>query len=272
MPEAIRDGIIVVLVISGPLVLAAAFIGLVIGVLQAATQVQEQTIGSALKIIGVFALIIFVGFWMYQYLNSYTSRTLTTAFTFVPKQTQKAVPGNAFREEEFKESFEKEKVDLETAQKPLRIEPLAEIETPFEGGGIPPGVPYLGGQEVKQKPEITRLAPPEIPKPPSVQVFKPSIPLAPLQEPKPLQVDGIPSFEGFPALEEGVKSTDEETPDEINPQINLVPGEPLTPVEIIEPGQRQANDNVDNNPENPSWINSLPPSLLAPGQVQQALN
>jgi flagellar biosynthesis protein FliQ len=256
MPEAIRDGIIVVLIISGPLVLAAAFIGLVIGVLQAATQVQEQTIGSALKIIGVFALIIFVGFWMYQYLNNYTSRVLTTAFTFVPRQTQKAVPGDAFREEEFKASFEKEKVDLETAQKPLRVEPLAEIETPFEGGGIPPGVPYLGGQGVEQRPEITKLIPPEIPKPPSVQVFKPSIPLAPLQEPKPLQVDEIPNLEGLPAFEEeGAKSIDELNPEETDLQINLVPGEPTTPSSTVESRQIEAQDNGKINPENPSWIN-----------------
>ena len=96
MPQAVRDGIIVVLVISGPLVMAAAFIGLVVGILQAATQVQEQTIGSALKIIGVFGIMIFAGFWMYQYLNQYTSRSLSAAFTSVTRQTQKARKENAF--------------------------------------------------------------------------------------------------------------------------------------------------------------------------------
>ena len=123
MPQAVRDGIIVVLIISGPLVLAAAFIGLLIGILQAATQVQEQTIGSALKIIGVFTLIIFAGFWMYQYLNQYTLRTFTTAFTVVPHRTQKVIPPGAKEDEDFKDQFE---------ERPLKVEPPENPKIPIQ--------------------------------------------------------------------------------------------------------------------------------------------
>lgn len=189
MPQAIRDGIIVVLVISGPLVLAAAFIGLVVGILQAATQVQEQTIGSALKIIGVFALIIVAGFWMYQYLNQYTTRTFANAFTFIPRQTQKAVPSGAFEEEEFQESF-KEKSDLEEAfSRPLKAEPLSIEGTGSKAteGGLPPGIPYLGAPDIPKPPVLSKILPPEI----KVQKFpkellKPVVPLADYQEPKPV--------------------------------------------------------------------------------------
>jgi flagellar biosynthetic protein FliQ len=158
MPQAVRDGIIVVLIVSGPLVLAAAVIGLVIGVLQAATQVQEQTIGSALKIIGVFGLIIFAGFWMYQYLSQYASRTLNSAFSFVPKQSQKAVPTGVFDEKKFNISFDEDK-DIPVPQLPK----AEKIEQAFPGGGAPPGVPYTGAPEVPKPPQITKLLPPSVP-------------------------------------------------------------------------------------------------------------
>lgn len=194
MPQAVRDGIIVVLVISGPLVLAAAFIGLVVGVLQAATQVQEQTIGSALKIIGVFALIIFAGFWMYQYLNQYTTRTLSGAFTFVPKQTQKAVPSGAFEKKVFKESFE-ESVRSVPSQEPLKVIPPEELQGPSQGGGIPAGIPYLGAPQPPKVPSQAKIAPAQLPQIPK-QVIKPNIPLSDFQEPKPISPPKPPEGAG----------------------------------------------------------------------------
>ncbi|GEM_PF-2822003 len=194
MPQAVRDGIIVVLVISGPLVMAAAFIGLVVGVLQAATQVQEQTIGSALKIIGVFAIIIFAGFWMYQYLNQYTSKSISSAFTSVTRQTQKAVPPNAFSGMEdmggFKENFGNR---INAANQPLEVIKPEKIEEKLPQGGLPPSG-YLGAPEIPKPPAVKKvLPPPEFPKVPA-RVVKPEIPLSKFQEPKtiePLKPEGI---------------------------------------------------------------------------------
>ena len=47
--------------ISMPCVLTAAAIGLVVGIIQAVTQVQEQTIAAAPKIFAVFLVIIIGG-------------------------------------------------------------------------------------------------------------------------------------------------------------------------------------------------------------------
>ena len=55
------EGFGVMLSISMPIVLTAAAIGLIIGVLQAVTQIQEQTIVAAPKIFMVFMVIIFGG-------------------------------------------------------------------------------------------------------------------------------------------------------------------------------------------------------------------
>ena len=181
MPQAIRDGIIVILIISGPLVLAAAAIGLIIGILQAATQIQEQTIGSALKIIGLFLLIILTGYWMFQYLNNYTARTISTAFTFVPRQGQKAVPTGAFKDEDFRT-----RINSESPIKPLNVIPPEKIETEEPGGGLAPGVPYVGMPQIPEPPIITKISPPKPPQP-QLQFAKPDLPLMGYQEPKQIE-------------------------------------------------------------------------------------
>ena len=56
--EYMAKGFVAMLSISMPCVLTAAGIGLVVGILQAVTQVQEQTIAAAPKILAVFLVII----------------------------------------------------------------------------------------------------------------------------------------------------------------------------------------------------------------------
>ena len=60
--EYLAQGFMIMLTISMPCVLVAAGIGLVVGILQAVTQVQEQTIAAAPKILGVFLVIVIGGF------------------------------------------------------------------------------------------------------------------------------------------------------------------------------------------------------------------
>ena len=225
MPQAVRDGIIVVLIISGPIVLAAALIGLIIGILQAATQVQEQTIGSAMKIIGVFALIIAAGFWMFQYLNQYTSRTLTTAFTIVPHKTQKVIPANTKENEAFKNQFEGNS----------SIEPPEKIETKFPEAGSPPGVPYAGSPSIpKIPPSTSKLLPPESPKIPS-QAIMPNIPISDFQEPI-----------SIPERKMQAEENNEPPQEENFPPLNLVPGNPVKQ-QIADPDLKQREETFSEN-------------------------
>ena len=59
--EYLAKGFMTMLAISMPCVLTAAAIGLVVGIIQAVTQVQEQTIAAAPKIFGVFLVIVIGG-------------------------------------------------------------------------------------------------------------------------------------------------------------------------------------------------------------------
>jgi type III secretory pathway component EscS len=72
-----------VLIVAGPVIIGAAAVGLIIGILQAATQIQDQTIPSTVKLIGVMVLLIVIGFWMFSYLTRFTEKTIGKAFSMV---------------------------------------------------------------------------------------------------------------------------------------------------------------------------------------------
>jgi flagellar biosynthetic protein FliQ len=59
--RAIREGLILVLILSAPPLLASVVVGFVVGIFQAATQIQDQTIGFVPKLLVVVLVIIAVG-------------------------------------------------------------------------------------------------------------------------------------------------------------------------------------------------------------------
>lgn len=220
MPEAIRDGILVVLIISGPLVLTAATIGLVIGILQAATQVQEQTIGTAVKILGVFGLMIIAGFWMFQYLNQYMSKTINTAFTIVPRRSQKVLGSDlygAMSNSDFSERINSEAV-------PLKVIEPEQIESKLPTGGGPPGSGYLGAPKIPEVPAKGDFLPPEPPRIPQESLMQ-ALPQG-FQELKPMP-DLIMST---PKKEEATDQIKNESID--TQKINLIPGIPKKRVDL----------------------------------------
>ena len=64
--------------VSAPLLLTALVIGLVVSILQAATQINEQTLSFIPKLLGVFAATIIAGPWMVQVLVDYMQRLFTS--------------------------------------------------------------------------------------------------------------------------------------------------------------------------------------------------
>ena len=69
--------LILILYLSLPAVLAASGIGLIVGLLQALTQIQDQTIQHALKLIGVVVVIVATSSWVGGELLAYTDRIFT---------------------------------------------------------------------------------------------------------------------------------------------------------------------------------------------------
>jgi flagellar biosynthesis protein FliQ len=69
-----RDGILTFLKVAAPLMLVALLIGLVISLLQALTQIQEQTLIYVPKIIAVFAVMLLLLPFMGDALAGYMTR------------------------------------------------------------------------------------------------------------------------------------------------------------------------------------------------------
>lgn len=69
-----RQAIEMTLILSGPLLLAALVIGLIISIFQAATQINEQTLSFIPKLVGIFLVLILAGPWMLQMMVDYIRR------------------------------------------------------------------------------------------------------------------------------------------------------------------------------------------------------
>lgn len=73
-----RQAIEMTLIISGPLLLAALVIGLIVSIFQAATQINEQTLSFIPKLVGMFIVLILAGPWMLQMMVDYIRRLFET--------------------------------------------------------------------------------------------------------------------------------------------------------------------------------------------------
>ena len=73
----IRDALTTALLLAAPFLLVTAVIGLTVSVLQAATQVQEQSIAFILKIVAVGLMLILLGSWLFTTMLDYTNRVFS---------------------------------------------------------------------------------------------------------------------------------------------------------------------------------------------------
>ncbi len=62
----------ITILLSAPLLLAALIIGLLVGVFQAATQINEMTLSFIPKLIGMAGTLIVAGPWMLKTIVGYT--------------------------------------------------------------------------------------------------------------------------------------------------------------------------------------------------------
>ena len=77
-----KKAIQTVLMCAAPMLLSGMIIGLIISVLQAATQVNEQTLTFIPKIVAVFLTLLFFGPWIIKTLVAFTGGVYETLATF----------------------------------------------------------------------------------------------------------------------------------------------------------------------------------------------
>ena len=70
--DLVRDAVGVAIRLAGPMLLLSMIIGVVVAIFQAVTQIHEQSIGFALKLIVVITVLLLAGGWMLDTLKDYT--------------------------------------------------------------------------------------------------------------------------------------------------------------------------------------------------------
>ena len=78
-----EKGIYTILMVTGPLLLLALIVGLLVSIFQATTQIQEQTLAFIPKIVAVLLGIVFFGPWMLATMVEFTSNIFQNMNQFV---------------------------------------------------------------------------------------------------------------------------------------------------------------------------------------------
>lgn len=69
-----QQAILVMLLLAAPMLLTALVIGLVVSILQAATQINEMTLSFIPKLLGIVAAMVISGPWLITYFTDYVRR------------------------------------------------------------------------------------------------------------------------------------------------------------------------------------------------------
>ncbi|MBR1373566.1 flagellar biosynthetic protein FliQ [bacterium] len=137
LTEYLAKGFMTMLSISMPCVLTAAAIGLVVGIIQAVTQVQEQTIAAAPKIFAVFLVIIIGGLGFMKLLTNLFTEGTNLAFQTITKNDTFALPADYYK---YTTPFEEE----------MKQDKFKNVPTVEEVMKNPGKVPYIDkGQKIK---------------------------------------------------------------------------------------------------------------------------
>jgi flagellar biosynthetic protein FliQ len=78
-----QQGLYILLMVSAPVLLAVLVVGLIVSIVQAATQINEATLSFVPKIVAAVAVLAVAGPWMMTTLVEYIQRTLQAIPTAV---------------------------------------------------------------------------------------------------------------------------------------------------------------------------------------------
>lgn len=78
-----QDTIMTMLMVAGPMLVAALVAGLVVSIIQAATQINEMTLSFIPKVLVIFGVLLVTGPWMLQKLVTFTQGIIANIPTMV---------------------------------------------------------------------------------------------------------------------------------------------------------------------------------------------
>ncbi len=78
-----REAMVVAMMLAGPPLILGLIVGLAVSILQATTQIQEQTLTFVPKIIAVFLGILLFGSWMLNTIVRFTENLIGSLPTLI---------------------------------------------------------------------------------------------------------------------------------------------------------------------------------------------
>lgn len=72
--DVLQDAFLVLIRVGGPVLIIALVIGLVVSIIQATTQIQEQTLSFVPKLFSILLTLVILGNFMLNTLISFTER------------------------------------------------------------------------------------------------------------------------------------------------------------------------------------------------------
>jgi flagellar biosynthetic protein FliQ len=72
--EIIREAMWVCALVAGPVLVMVLLLGVIVGIIQAATSINEMTLSFLPKLIGVMLLVLLIGNWQLQVLADFARR------------------------------------------------------------------------------------------------------------------------------------------------------------------------------------------------------
>ncbi|OWY39526.1 flagellar biosynthetic protein FliQ [Xenophilus sp. AP218F] len=70
----IQNALYVLIIVAAPVLLVSLLVGLLVSILQAATQINEMTLTFIPKLLAMFLVLVLAGPWMLETMIEYTTR------------------------------------------------------------------------------------------------------------------------------------------------------------------------------------------------------
>jgi flagellar biosynthetic protein FliQ len=70
----VQNALFILIIVSAPMLLTSLLVGLLVSILQAATQINEMTLTFIPKLLAMFLVMVLAGPWMLNTLVDYTVR------------------------------------------------------------------------------------------------------------------------------------------------------------------------------------------------------
>ena len=74
------EALLLILIMSGPPIIFASIVGLFVAIFQAATQIQEQTLSFAIKMVVVMATVVLMGGWLGSLIYQFAIKIFTNFY------------------------------------------------------------------------------------------------------------------------------------------------------------------------------------------------